>query len=211
MHDLAKWSSGLSAGVAGLALLCAGAATAQTADSFVVKRATELRVAPGDASASAGPLAAQTPVTRSAARQGAWVEVRTTQGGVGWLHMFDLAPASGSAVTAGGTGAGAGTGSPAGGNVATGTLRGLSNFFNRGSAQPQPNAGGTSTVGIRGLSAEDLSRSQPNMAAVTQAEALRQTGDQARNFAADAQLTAQAVEPLPLPASTNANRQGNSP
>ena len=175
-----------------LAFLHAPVAMAQTADSFVVKRATELRVAPGDASASAGPIAAQTPVTRSAARQGAWVEVRTAQGTAGWLHMFDLVPAASAGATTGGAG-----------NVATGALRGLSNFFNRGSAPAQASSGGTSTVGIRGLSAEDLSRSQPNLNAVVQAEALRQSADQARTFAVDAQLGAQAVEPLPATAPAN--------
>lgn len=166
------------------ALMHAPSAMAQTADNFVVKRATELRMAPGDASASAGPLAAQTPVTRSAARQGAWVEVRTAQGGTGWVHMFDLTPA-----------AGAGAANSGSGNAATGALRGLSNLFNRSPAQAS--SGGTSTVGIRGLSAEDLSRSQPNLNAVVQAEALRLSADQARTFAADAKLVTQAVEPLP--------------
>lgn len=172
---------------AGLAGSFAPEVSAQSTDSFIVKRATELRVAPGEASTSAGPIAAQTAVTRSAARQGAWVEVRTAQGGTGWLHMFDLTPAAG-AGSAGSTGSG---------NVATGALRGLSNLFNRGPSQTQTNSGGTSTVGIRGLSAEDLSRSQPNINAVVQAEALRLTADQARTFAADAKLVAQAVEPLP--------------
>ena len=178
-------------GCLALALLQAPVSMAQTTDSFVVKRATELRVAPGDASASAGPIAAQTPVTRSAARQGAWVEVRTAQGATGWLHMFDLTSAAAASAE---------------GNVATGALRGLSNFFNRGSAPVQASSGGTSTVGIRGLNAEDLARSRPNMNAVAQAEALRLNADQARSFAADARLSAQAVEPLPSPAAATANR-----
>ena len=169
-------------------LLHTPVATAQTADNFVVKRATELRVAPGDTSASAGPLAAQTPVTRSASRQGAWVEVRTAQGATGWLHMFDLTSAAAASAE---------------GNAATGALRGLSNFFNRGNAPVQASSGGTSTVGIRGLNAEDLARSRPNMNAVTQAEALRLNADQARSFAADARLSAQAVDALPAPATAS--------
>jgi hypothetical protein len=77
-------------------------------------------------------------------------------------------------------------------------LRGISNFFSRGGTQ-QASSGQTSTVGIRGLGAEDLARSQPNLAAVAQAEGLRLTGDQARSFARDARLATQSVEALPVP------------
>ena len=171
-----------------LALACAApsihAQTAPTPEPLVVKRATELRSAPGDSAPSLGPLAAQSTVTRLTARQGPWMEVRTAQGTAGWLHMFDV-----------------GSAPSAGGNVATGALRGITNFFNRSATPAGGSAGGmTSTVGIRGLGAEDLARSQPNLAAVAQAEGLRQNDAQARSFAADAKLTAQAVEALPAPA-----------
>jgi hypothetical protein len=85
-------------------------------------------------------------------------------------------------------------------NAATGALRGLSNLFNRGSAQPQANNSTTATVGIRGLSAEDLANAQPNLAALSQAEGQRQDANQAKRFAAEASLTPRTVEPLPEPA-----------
>ena len=73
------------------------------------------------------------------------------------------------------------------------------NFFNKGSAQ-----GGTvtatSTLGIRGLGAQDLARSQPNLGAVDQADALRLDGDQARQFASSAALSRRQVDALPEPA-----------
>jgi hypothetical protein len=163
-------------------LLGSGLVQAQT-EALLVKRAAELREAPGESARRLAVLAARTPVTRSGGRQGAWLQVRTAEGASGWVHMFDV----GSAASAAPAGAGANA------------LRGLSSFFNKGSAQ-----GGTvtatSTVGIRGLGAEDLARAQPNPAAVTQAEALRQDADQARQFAVSAALSSRAVEPLPVPA-----------
>lgn len=184
-------------GLVSCMLLLGGGVHAQN-DSVLVKRAAELREAPGDSSRSLAALAARTPVTRSGTRQGAWIQVRTAEGASGWIHMFDI----GSADSAAPAGAGANA------------LRGLTSFFNKGSAQ-----GGTvtatSTVGIRGLGAEDLARAQPNPAAVVQAEALRQDADEARQFAVSAALTSRAVEPLPVPAqaqpqTTNPSGFGNT-
>ena len=169
-------------------LSLAGPAFAQAGDPFVIKRATELRSGPSDASASLGTLAAQTPVTHQATRQGPWYEVRTAQGATGWVHMFDM-----------------GNAAPAG-NVVTGTLRGLSNFFSRGGSQANTNSSGTtSTVGIRGLGAEDIARSQPNLTAVAQLDRLRSDPGQARKFAQDARLAAQSVDALPVPAAPKNN------
>ncbi|MDP2034839.1 MAG: SH3 domain-containing protein [Polaromonas sp.] len=169
-------------GLVSCVLLLAGAGVQAQTEPLLVKRAAELREAPGDSSRSLAPLAARTPVTRSGARQGAWIQVRTSEGASGWVHMFDVGSAASAA--------------PAG--VGAGALRGLTSFFNKGSAQ-----GGTvtatSTVGIRGLGAEDLARAQPNPTAVVLAEALRQDADQARQFAAQAALSSRAVEPLPVP------------
>jgi hypothetical protein len=58
----------------------------------------------------------------------------------------------------------------------------------------------TSTVGIRGLGAEDLANAQPNLAAVAQADANRANAAQARQFAGGASLSSRQVEPLPVPA-----------
>lgn len=174
-------------GLVSCALLLGGGLVQAQTEALLVKRAAELREAPGESSRSLAALAARTPVTRSGARQGAWVQVRTAEGASGWVHMFDI----GSAASAAPAGAGANA------------LRGLTSFFNKGSAQ-----GGTvtatSTVGIRGLGAEDLARAQPNPAAVVQAEALRQDADEARQFAVGAALNSRTVEPLPVPAQAQA-------
>lgn len=165
------------------ALLLASALAHAQPESVLVKRTTELREAPGEASRSVAPLAARTPVTRSGARQGAWIQVRTAEGASGWVHMFDVAPASSVAAPSAGANA----------------LRGLTSFFNKGSAQGGATTA-TSTVGIRGLGAEDLARAQPNMAAVAQADTLRMDADQARQFASAAALRSRPVDALPEPA-----------
>ena len=176
------------------ALLLGSALAHAQPESVLVKRTTELREAPGEASRSVAPLAARTPVTRAGARQGAWIQVRTAEGASGWVHMFDVAPASSAAAPSAGANA----------------LRGLTSFFNKGSAQGGATTA-TSTVGIRGLGAEDLARAQPNMAAVAQADTLRMDTDQARQFASAAALRSRPVDALPEPAPLkNAGPTGNN-
>jgi len=157
-------------------------------DVLLIKRPAELRQAPGENTPSLAALALQTPVTRLPARQGAWIQVKTTTGVTGWVHMFDVGTSSAPSAPA---------------NAATGALRGLSNFFNRGSAQPTNTA--TSTVGIRGLTGEDIANAQPNLSALAQVEGLRQDASQARRFAADSALAARVIDPLPMPAPPFAN------
>jgi hypothetical protein len=170
-------------------------ALAQSADAFVIKRPSELRSAPGETSPSLGPLAIATPITRLTARQGAWVEVNTTQGTTGWVHMFDMTTAA-AAAQSGGSGAG--------------FLRGVGSLFGGKSTQTAANTGATSTIGIRGLGAEDIANTQPNLAAVAQVEGMRVDAVQARRFASDATLTAHTVDPLPVPAPPAPPRQNNN-
>ena len=165
-------------------ILLLGSALAQAqSESVQIKRASELREAPGESSRSLATLVVRTPVTRSGQRQGAWIQVRTAEGASGWVHMFDVSSSGSTAPT----------------GVGTDAMRGVANFFNKGSAQ-----GGTvtatSTLGIRGLGAQDLARSQPNLGAVDQADALRLDGDQARQFASSAALSRRQVDALPEPA-----------
>jgi hypothetical protein len=168
----------------GLAALACAAPAAQAQEAAVTKRATELREAPGDTGRSLAALPAQTPLTRMNERKGPWVQVKTEAGQTGWLHLFDVGPASGAANTQ--AGGGSGTGS----NV----LRNVTGLFSKGSTTS------TSASGIRGVTAEDIANAQPNPAAVNQMEALRQTEDQARRFASGAAIAAVSVEPLPAPA-----------
>ncbi len=152
-------------------------------DALITKRPSTLRDAPADTAGTLASLPAQTPLTRLPVRQGPYVQVRMANGTTGWMHLFDVSsPAEQTSLAA----------------TATGALRGLTNFFNRGSA-PANNSTASTTVGIRGLGAEDIANAQPNTAALAQLEGQRQDAAQARRFADSATLQVQAVEPLPTP------------
>jgi hypothetical protein len=163
-------------------LVCTGSTFAQS-EAVVIKRASQLRDAPGEASRSLAPLAVQTSVTRLSERQGPWIKGRMADGTQGWVHMFDITAIS----------------NAPGSSAGTGALRSITGFFNRGSAQG--NAGpATSTVGIRGLGAEDIANSQPNLTAVTLLDTARLDAGQARQFASTASLSSRVIAPLPVPA-----------
>ena len=169
-----------------IAALFCSTAMAQTpphGETVLIKRAAQLREGPSESSRSMMALPLQSSVVRQGDKQGAWIKVSAPDSSQGWVHMFDVTSASANA-------------SP--GNLGTSALRGITNFLNRGSVQPGSNVA-TSTLGIRGLGAESLNNSQPNVAAVAQAEALRVDAAQARQFAAGASLAVRAVEPLPVP------------
>jgi opacity protein-like surface antigen len=167
----------------GLALAASAVSHAQS-DALVTKRAADLRQAPGESSTSLAPLPVQTPLTRLTMRVGPWIQVKTAAGQTGWVHMFDVGTAGAQAPTS---------------NAATGALRGLTNFFNGGSSQSRNTTAATSTVGIRGLGAEDIANAQPNVQAIAQVEGLRVDAAQAKRFAAEAPLSTRDVEPLPEP------------
>jgi hypothetical protein len=163
----------------GLMVLLAGAAQAQ-GEAAIMKRAAELREAPAESARAVAVLPAQSAVTRLGERRGPWIEVRSGTGATGWVHMFDVGRADGSASS---------------GNAATGALRGLTNLFSKGGGQRVVTP--TATIGIRGLGAEDLAQATPNMQAVGQMEALRQSERQAREFAREAALGTVDVPALP--------------
>jgi hypothetical protein len=176
--------------------LFAGGAAGQQGEAAMLKRSTDLRDAPGDSGRSLAALPAQEPLTRLGERQGGWIRVRTAAGVAGWVHMFDVGPA--------GFGGGAVSSPEAGGNPLSSGLRGLSNMLGGGSPPPRV---ATSTIGIRGLEAEDLARATPNLNAVGQMERLRQGEGEARQFAADAALVAATVPALPAPARNSGSQK----
>ena len=132
------------------------------------------------------PLEAGAAVTRTSERRGAWTRVNTPQGASGWVHMFDLGPQTG-----------AGSAASSGGSAAASGLRGLGGLFGNNSSGTTT---ATSTVGIRGLGAEDIANAQPNPGAVGQAESLRVNAEQARQFASSAALRSRDVPALAQPA-----------
>ncbi len=172
--------------LAATVLLASVPARAQaTGEPAVARRATELREAPAASARSLAALPEGTALQRTDERQGPWVRVRTPAGAGGWVHMFDLGPASGA-----GSGGGGGLA-----DTAAGALRGVASLF--GKPAPTRVTTPTSTIGIRGLGAEDLAQAQPDTAAVARLDGLRASEQQARAFARDAALAPVAVEPLP--------------
>ena len=168
---------------AAIVFLLASSAWGQ--EAAVTRRATELRDAPSDAGRSVAPLPAQTALTRTNERSGPWVQVRTASGATGWVHLFDLGPATAAAAP------------DSGSNVVGGALRSVGSLFGGGSAKP---ATTSTTAGIRGLGAEDLAQAQPDAAAVKQMEALRASDADVRAFAQRANWKPSPVDPLPAPA-----------
>ncbi len=149
----------------GLAMSAAGQSVSAQ-ESFSVKRDVELRSAP-QANAPSTRLPANTTVTRLEERQGPFRRVRTPDGKTGWLHMFDLqgnAPAAAS-----------------GNGAAGGALRALGQAFSP-TPSPSSNTVATSTVGIRGLDADDLAKANPDLAAVNAAGQFKVSEAQARQF-----------------------------
>jgi len=149
-------------------------------EAAVTRRPVQLRDAPGDQARSIASLPAQAAVTRGNERQGPWVKVATADGATGWLHLFDIGPASAPAE---------------GGSIAGNALRSVTSLFG-GSPQPQRAA---TTAGVRGLDAEDLAQAQPDPAAVVRMEAQRPGEADVRSFARRAGWQPRAVEPLPEP------------
>lgn len=162
-------------------------------EAMLIKRPAQLREVPGESSRSLQALPLQTSVTRLGERQGPWIKARTSDGSTGWVHMFDVTSSSGGTPTNPVASAGAGA------------LRGITNFFNRGSAQQPGSQVATSTLGIRGLGVENLANAQPDVAAVAQADALRINAAQARQFAATVALASRPVDALPAVAAPPAS------
>ena len=157
-------------------------------EAAVTRRPVQLRDAPGDQARSIASLPAQAPLTRGNERQGPWVKV-TAGTATGWVHLFDIGPAS----------------SADGGSVAGSALRSITSLFG-GGASPQRTA---STAGIRGLGAEDIANASPDPAAVQRMETQRQSDNDVRSFADRSGWKPVAVEPLPEPSRLSTSRPGN--
>ena len=178
------------------ALLFLMTASAWAQEAAVTRRATDLRDAPSDSGRSIAPLPAATALTRTEQRSGPWVQVRTASGATGWVHLFDLGPATAAAAP------------DSGNNLVGGALRSVGSLFGGGA----PKAATTSTTaGIRGLGAEDLAQAQPDAAAVKQMEGLRASEADVRSFAQRADWKPAPVEPLPAPARTRSTSSGRNP
>ena len=163
--------------------------TAQAqSEPMTTKRATELREGPSDSAKPLISLPPQTSLIRQTERSGPWMMVRTSTGAVGWVHMFDI----------GSTNSTSGAGASGSGGIGSGFLRGVTGLFNKGGTQ-QNTTVATSTVGIRGLEAHDLSNAQPDINGVNQMETNRVDVASAQQFAADSGMQRREVPVLEAP------------
>lgn len=178
------------------ALVFLMACSAWAQEAAVTRRATELRDTPSDAGRSVAPLPAQTALTRTEQRSGPWVQVRTASGATGWVHLFDLGPATVAAAP------------DSGSNLVGGALRSVGSLFGGGTGKA---ATTSTTAGIRGLGAEDLAQAQPDAAAVKQMEGLRASDADVRAFAQRAEWKPAPVAPLPVPPSTRSPSPSRNP
>ncbi len=166
--------------LAGLLLLVAGLAVAQEGR---ITTASALRQAPDPAAAVVAYLKAGQAVTITG-RDGSWLQARTVgePAQKGWIRMFDVRL----------------TGNGGAGRSA-GTFSRLLDLF-RGDEHKGAPGRVTSTIGIRGLTAEELRTARADLRALRQMERFASDPRRALHFADEAQLRARRLgylEPAP--------------
>lgn len=156
-----------------LALLAAAALPALAQEQAFTNRATELRERASSEARVLAPLPAETPV-KVLARSSGWTQVQAGQQ-TGWVRVFHLRfPASVEASSSSG-----------------GALGGLSSML--GFGRPKTQEAKIATIGIRGLSQEDLQNANPNPEAVRRMQSYRADRAAAERFAREAKLAAAQV------------------
>lgn len=193
------WRWLLRSGLVLCVLLPSFHALAQT-DTVNTKRAAPLRDGPSDSAGVLASLPAQTALTRQADRAGPWLQVRTSAGLVGWVHMFDLGNNTSSSDS-----------QSAVGNAASGFLRGVTSFFNKGGSPTPRTTAATSSVGIRGLDAQDLANAQPDVNRVAQMETYRLEAMGAQQFASSVGWQKREVAALAEPGLFGSPRSSSTP
>jgi len=149
------------------ALLCLGAIGTLQATPATLIRAADLKTQAFIDAASVASLPADAALT-VLENKGGWSKVRTADGKTGWVRLLNVRVAA-AASPAGGTLA------AIGGVVRTGTTK------------------GAATTGVKGLSREDIARSQPNPREVAKLETFRSKPAQINKFASVRKLSARDV------------------
>ncbi len=151
--------------VCALLLLIAQSALA---DSGTVIRNSDLREKPFSDSRSIATLSSNSKIEIQK-NQGAWMQVKTPQGQVGWIKLLNVRTQSG---------------------TRNNGLATLGNVIKTGSS------GQTVTTGVKGLSAEQIQTAEPNMAEVNKMESYSSSNSEASRLARQAQLSPKKVAPL---------------
>lgn len=149
------------------ALLCLGAIGSLQATPATLIRAGDLKAEAFIDAANVTSLPADAALTVLESK-GGWSRVRTADGKTGWVRLLNVRVAA-AASPAGDTLA------AIGGVVRTGTTK------------------GAATTGVKGLSKEDIARSQPNPREVARLDTFRSKPAQINKFAAARKLNARDV------------------
>jgi hypothetical protein len=152
-----------------------GAAIAQDATprDAVTNRATELKASPAQDAATVAPLAAEAGV-KVVGRQSGWTQVQAGDQ-TGWVRAFHLRFQS-----------------TVSGSSDSGALTGVLGGVFGGSKKTAPK--GTSNIGVRGLSTEELQSAAPNAQAFATLVGLRADPTTAKRFADDGKLVPVKVD-----------------
>ena len=142
------------------------------ADTGTLVRATELKHTPSIDAERLASLDVNTPL-ELIGRQGAWLQVKTRAGVLGWVKMLNVRTGSGE-IKAGSTASG---------------LRLAAASFNGGGNSA------TATTGVRGLTEEELRTAQANPEAFSQMKRYASTPAEAATYAREARLQAQKSLP----------------
>jgi hypothetical protein len=157
-----------------LCLLALLPATPAAAESAYTVRATELKKEPYTDAETVATLPDQARV-EILRRQGGWTQIKAQSAAQGWVKMLSLRLGDGTA------------------------RKGDSGIGSLLSVARSGSSGTTVATGVRGLSEEDLKNARPNPAELQRMERLAATSQDARKFAASANLGSQQVDYLPAP------------
>jgi hypothetical protein len=155
------------------------------AQSGRVARTTDLRDQPANDGAMLRVVAANTAI-EVGERKGGWYKVNV-EGTAGWMRLSAVRFGSPNAVAASG-----GSSSPL-------------KFLQSGRSAVTT---GTVTTGVRGLSEEDLSKAEPNYAAVAALDQFAVTADDSRAFASELPAAATSVDFVKPPDPKDKKRKG---
>lgn len=159
-----------------LGVILAGA-PAWAQEQAVTKRATDLREKPSADAKSLSTVPANTTV-KVLARSGGWTQVESS-GAKGWVNVFHVSFPS--AVQSTGSG---------------GSLSSLTSAL--GFGKPKQEQAKIATIGVRGLSEEELRNASPNAEALQKMVSFRADKNAAAGFAREAKLAAKDI-PYPNP------------
>lgn len=140
------------------------------AEPAALLRDSELRANPRNDAALVQTLKGKA-VVDITSRQGAWAQVKTTDGKTGWVRVLNLRTGSG--------------------QKGEGGLGALASVFKTGSS------GNTVSTGVKGLSEEKLKEAQPNEEEAKRLGKQKVNESDARNYAKQGKLAAQPVNYLP--------------